>query len=60
MDATNDPSMRVNHLAGANREAGGMVHHALTEITISDPVTPVMMIGIPLSRCAQGDSRRQP
>jgi hypothetical protein len=38
----------------------GWFIHALTEMTISDPVKPVSTIGMPLAKCARGDSRSQP
>ena len=38
----------------------GWFIHAFTEITISEPVKPVMTIGIPLAKCARGESRSQP
>jgi hypothetical protein len=38
----------------------GLFIQALTEITVSDPVNPVITIGIPLRRCMRGDSRPQP
>jgi hypothetical protein len=50
--STARPSRRV--------KPDGWFIHALTEITISDPVKPVITIGMPLSMWTRGDSLPQP
>ena len=42
------------------RNPVGWFIHALTAITMNEPVKPVITIGIPLRRCIRGESRLQP
>ena len=51
----------VDHVPAARAGSPlGWFIHALTEITISDPVKPVITTGIALSMWARGESRSQP
>jgi hypothetical protein len=43
-----------------SRKPPGWFIQALTEITVSDPVKPVIKIGMPLARCQRGGIRSQP
>jgi hypothetical protein len=42
------------------RKPPGWFIQALTAITVSEPVMPAITIGIPLQKCARGESRFQP
>ena len=42
------------------RKPCGWFIQAFTVITMNEPVTPVIAIGMPLARCQRGDSRSQP
>ncbi len=42
------------------RKPVGLFIQALTATTMNEPVSPVMMIGMPHSRCRRGDMRPQP
>ena len=47
-------------LPPASRKPPGWFIQALTAMTMSDPVKPVMTIGMPLRKCSRGDRRSQP
>ncbi len=47
-------------LPPTRRKPPGWFIQALTEITISDPVKPVITIGMALRKWARGDMRSQP
>ena len=47
-------------LPATRRNPPGWFIQALTEITISEPVNPVITIEIPLRRCLRGYRRSQP
>ena len=52
--------LTLTTLPATSRKPPGWFIHALTEITVSDPVNPVITIGIPLRKWRRGESRSQP
>ena len=47
-------------LPALSRKPEGCCIHALTEITMSEPVKPAIATGIPLAKCALGERRSHP